>query len=61
MAQWAEDLVLSLLWLCLPFLAWVQYLAQELPHAMDVAKKKTEFDNVRFTLSDSILDLLVCF
>ena len=40
MAQSIKDLALSLLWLLLIAMAWVQSLAQELTHAMGMAKKK---------------------
>ena len=36
LASWGKELVLSLQLL----VAWVQSLAQELPHAMDMARKK---------------------
>ena len=46
MAQQVQDLVLSLLWL--GSLAGVQSLAQEIPHAMSIAKKRKK-KNFKFT------------
>ena len=36
--QWVKDLVVSLLWL--RAMAWVRFLAPELPHAAGMAKKE---------------------
>ena len=62
MAQWIKDLSVATAETCVAVVAWVQSVAQELPYAMGVVKKKKKRWNTAEAVKNRLtVQITYCF